>query len=77
VIGGENCVKKKRLLLISIILFAACLISWQLGNYYSAPGEMDEGTSFAIIGSLGTVFFLFTTVILSLVAFISKKKGTR
>ncbi|MFD2614513.1 hypothetical protein [Paenibacillus gansuensis] len=61
---------KYRLLLISIALLAICAVSWFLGNYYSDPTEMDEGTSFAIWGCLGTVFFTLTTLILSLVAII-------
>ena len=70
-------IKKFKLLPVSIILLAICLISWQLGSYFSAPDEMDRGTSIAIMGFLGTIFFLFTTVILALLSIITKKVGTR
>jgi hypothetical protein len=69
-------IKKFKLLFVSIILLVICLISWQLGNYFAAPDEMDRGTSFAIMGFLGTIFFLFTTIILALIIIISKKGNT-
>lgn len=70
-------IKKFEILSVSIILLVICLISWQLGNYFATPEEMDRGTSFAIMDFLGTISFLFTTVILALISLISKKVDTR
>lgn len=66
-------IKKFKLLWVSIFLLVVCFITWQLGNYFSAPDEMDRGTSFAIMGALGTIFFLSTTIILALITIIHKK----
>lgn len=57
--------KKFKLMWVSILLLVVCFITWQLGNYFGAPDEMDRGTSFAIMGAMGTVVFLFTTIILA------------
>lgn len=70
-------IKKFKLLWVSIFLLVVCFITWQLGNYFGAPDEMDRGTSFAIMGALGTVFFLSTTIILALISIILKKVKTR
>lgn len=70
-------IKKFRLLPISITLLLICFITWHLGNYFAAPDEMDRGTSFAIMGFLGTVFFLITTIIFALLTLISRKAKTR
>jgi hypothetical protein len=66
--------KLSTLIKISFGLFIACVLSWQLGNYFSASGKMDRATSFAIMGFVGAVFFLFSTMILSILAFVFKTK---
>lgn len=66
-------IKKYKLLHVSLFLLVISLITWQLGNYFGAPDEMDRGTSFAIFGALGTVFFLFTTLLFALISIIFKK----
>ncbi|WP_059173991.1 hypothetical protein [Bacillus sp. FJAT-27445] len=57
-------IKGNKLVFISTLLLVTSLITWLLGNYMASPSEMDEGTSFAIMGFIGTVFFLFITLVL-------------
>lgn len=70
-------VLKNKMLFIQLGLLTLSISAWLLGDHFSAPDEMDTGTSIAVIGFLGTAFFFFTTVILSLVMVIAKLKSSK
>lgn len=71
---GGGIIVKNKYFKSSLMLFILCLVTWQAANYFSSPGEMDRITSIALMSFLGTVLFLFTTVILLLVALYTKIK---
>ncbi|WP_064090947.1 hypothetical protein [Rossellomorea aquimaris] len=68
---------KGKILLVSLVLFVFSCTTWLIGHSFAAPDEMDRGTSVAIIGFLGTMFFLFTTISLSFIMLISKLKNNK
>lgn len=70
--------KKYKYLLLSFALFIIFFLFWQItGGLAGKTGEMDTVTSYAVFSFLGTVFFLITTIILSLVTVAAKIKRKR
>jgi hypothetical protein len=73
---GIGLLKKYKYLLISLVLFIICLNTWLItGSLAEKTGKMDTVTSYAIFSFLGTVLFLFTTLVLSLIAIVTKIKN--
>lgn len=65
--------KNDKLLPVSFFLLVLSLAIWQLGDSIGAPDEMDRGTSLAVTGFSGTVFFLFTTLLLAFITMMAEK----
>lgn len=62
--------------MISLVLFIICLITWQVtGALAEKTDKMDAITSYAIFSFIGTVLFLFTPLVLSLIEIVTKIKN--